>query len=401
MSRKANYNNEQESVEIEPERLLVHKLVDSSKAQRTKAIERLKSWINARTLNSASFFTYDDLIKIWKGLYYNMWMADKPILQEQLATEISSWIHEFRDNDQACLYIDAGFATFPREWWGIDRWRLSKFMTFVRYFLRESFMFLKNLKWLKADVLKFTKMLRQNVLSANGNRSCDGLKLHVTDIYLEELAQVAGVVLKPKRLILLLSPFFNILKTSDNEVLVKHVYKNLFIQIIQFSDVGIDPEAEEEMEAIQAFGRQAIEEEMETNNENDEQEEIALQFDYKLLSAKLVKVAKVENCKQRNRKQIYELARKFDALSRGIYPLSDERLPEVFESNRLSCEVDVNTLREFQKDLGELGHKKKSKTKPEEIDQLLEKYDIKKRRKKHRGKGGSKKKQQQKNGDDQ
>ncbi|CAF4176352.1 unnamed protein product, partial [Rotaria magnacalcarata] len=111
--------------------------------------------------------------------------------------------------------------------------------------------------------------------------------------------------------------------------------------------------------------------------------------------------AKVENCKQRNRKQIYELARKFDALSRGIYPLSDERLPEVFESNRLSCEVDVNTLREFQKDLGELGHKKKSKTKPEEIDQLLEKYDIKKRRKKHRGKGGSKKKQQQKNGDDQ
>ncbi|CAF2199482.1 unnamed protein product [Rotaria magnacalcarata] len=401
MSRKANYNNEQESVEIEPERLLVHKLVDSSKAQRTKAIERLKSWINARTLNPASFFTYDDLIKIWKGLYYNMWMADKPILQEQLATEISSWIHEFRDNDQACLYIDAGFATFAREWWGIDRWRLSKFMTFVRYFLRESFMFLKNLKWLKADVLKFTKMLRQNVLSANGNRSCDGLKLHVTDIYLEELAQVAGVVLKPKRLILLLSPFFNILKTSDNEVLVKHVYKNLFIQIIQFSDVGIDPEAEEEMEAIQAFGRQAIEEEMETNNENDEQEEIALQFDYKLLSAKLVKVAKVENCKQRNRKQIYELARKFDALSRGIYPLSDERLPEVFESNRLSCEVDVNTLREFQKDLGELGHKKKSKTKPEEIDQLLEKYDIKKRRKKHRGKGGSKKKQQQKNGDDQ
>jgi hypothetical protein len=62
-----------------------------------------------------------------------------------------------------------------------------------------------------------------------------------------------------------------------SEVLVKHVYKNLFIQIIQFSDVGIDPEAEEEMEAIQAFGRQAIEEEMETNNENDEQEEIALQ----------------------------------------------------------------------------------------------------------------------------
>ncbi|CAF0719841.1 unnamed protein product [Rotaria sordida] len=395
MPRKSNDDHEQELTELEPERILVHKLVDSSKAQRTKAIERLKSWINARTLNPTSFFTYDDLIKIWKGLYYNMWMADKPILQDQLATQISSWIHEFRDNDQARLYIDAGFATFAREWWGIDRWRLSKFMTFVRYFLRESCVFLKNLKWFKADILKFTKMLRQNVLSANGNRSCDGLKLHITDIYLEELAQIGGIELKPKKLILLLSPFFNIIKTSENEVLIKHVYKNLFLPIIQYSDVGIDPDAEQEMETIQPFGRQAIEEEMEINNENEQQYDTVLQFDYKLLSEKLIKIAKVDSCKQRNRKQIYELARKFDALSRGIYPLSDERLPEVFESNRLSCEVDINTLRELQKDLGELSHKKKNATHPEEIEQLLEKYDaVKKHRKKHRGKGGSKKKTQ-------
>ena len=81
MSRKSNDNNEQETTELEPERILVHKLVDSSKAQRTKAVERLKLWINARTLNPTSFFTQEDLTKIWKGLYYNMWMADKPVLQ--------------------------------------------------------------------------------------------------------------------------------------------------------------------------------------------------------------------------------------------------------------------------------------------------------------------------------
>jgi len=37
--------------------------------------------------------------------------------------------------------------------------------------------------------------------------------------------------------------------------------------------VGIDPDAEEEMETIEAFGRQAIEEEIEMNNEDDEQDE--------------------------------------------------------------------------------------------------------------------------------
>lgn len=81
MPRKSDNYQEENSTEIEPERILVHKLVDSSKAQRTKAVERLKAWINARTLNPTSFFSYDDLIKIWKGLYYNMWMADKPLLQ--------------------------------------------------------------------------------------------------------------------------------------------------------------------------------------------------------------------------------------------------------------------------------------------------------------------------------
>lgn len=91
---------------------------------------------------------------------------------------------------------------------------------------------------------------------------------------------------------------------------MKHVYKNLFIPIIQYSDVGIDPNAEEEMETIEAFGRQAIEEEMEMENNEEEIEETALRFDYKFLSEKLIKLAKVENCKQKNRKQIYALAQK-------------------------------------------------------------------------------------------
>lgn len=79
--RRKAMTREKESTDMEPERILVHKLVDASKAQRNKAVEKFKSWINLRTTNPVKFFTYDDLIKIWKGLYYNMWMADKPLLQ--------------------------------------------------------------------------------------------------------------------------------------------------------------------------------------------------------------------------------------------------------------------------------------------------------------------------------
>lgn len=71
-------------------------------------------------------------------------------------------------------------------------------------------------------------------------------------------------------------------------MLVKHVYKNLFLPIIQYSDVGIDPEAEEEMEAIQAFGRQAIEEEIEMNNDDEQDNDTALQVDE---NSKLIELA--------------------------------------------------------------------------------------------------------------
>ena len=61
-----------------------------------------------------------------------------------------------------------------------------------------------------------------------------------------------------------------------SEILIKHVYKNLFLPIIQYSDVGIDPEAETEMEIIQPFGRQAIEEEIESMNTNEQDDDTAL-----------------------------------------------------------------------------------------------------------------------------
>jgi len=377
--------------QIEPERVFVHKLVDSSKTQRDRAIERLKKWIYSRTLNPVSYFKYDELISIWKGLYYNLWMCDKPILQDELANQISLWIHEFQNEEQALLYIQSGFETFVREWWGIDQWRLSKFMTLARYFLRESFEYLKKQKWLKLYILKFTHILSQGSLSPNRNEAAVGFKMHLTDIYLEELAKVGGIALKPKKLLLLLSPFFDILKEAENEVLVKHVHKNLFIPIIQYSDVGLDPDVEEEMEMIKPFSLQRGEMENNGPNDNEENDDAALQFDYKLLSEKLLKVAKVESCKQKHRKRIYDLAKKFDALARGLYPLTDDVVPAVFASEKAAFIKEIQSLKELHRDVDELSKKKKSKTTPEEIEAVLKKHNAtKKRRKSRRGKGKKK-----------
>ena len=35
-------------------------------------------------------------MKLWKGLFYCMWMCDKPVIQEELADQISDMAHCFR-----------------------------------------------------------------------------------------------------------------------------------------------------------------------------------------------------------------------------------------------------------------------------------------------------------------
>lgn len=62
----------------------------------------------------------------------------------------------------------------------------------------------------------------------------------------------------------------------------------MFIPIIQYSDVGIDSDVEDEMETIQAFGRQAIEAEIEANNPEEQGEDTALQVSRNDVSSQLI-----------------------------------------------------------------------------------------------------------------
>merc|ERR1711893_586865 len=62
--------------------------------------------------------THDNLEKIWKGLFYMMWHSDKLTVQDKLAKEMS---------------FSAFLLTMSREWQGLDRYRVSKFLRLVRF----------------------------------------------------------------------------------------------------------------------------------------------------------------------------------------------------------------------------------------------------------------------------
>ena len=110
---------------------------------RDRAVKKLKKWFGARS----SGFPQEELMRIWKGLFYCYWMSDKPLVQEELAENISSMVASFQTSQDGLGFVQAFAKTFQREWFGVDRWRMDKTMMFVRRFLRHSLKLVANTEW--------------------------------------------------------------------------------------------------------------------------------------------------------------------------------------------------------------------------------------------------------------
>ncbi|CAB3995151.1 ribosomal RNA processing 1 homolog A-like isoform X1, partial [Paramuricea clavata] len=102
------------------------KLASNEKTVRDKAVKKLRTWISTRR-SVSSGLTESDMLKLWKGLFYCMWMSDKPKVQEELAETIAQLLHSFQITAAAVDYLDGFYKTICREWHGIDRLRLDKF----------------------------------------------------------------------------------------------------------------------------------------------------------------------------------------------------------------------------------------------------------------------------------
>lgn len=59
------------------------RLAANEKKTRDKAVKKLKAWLARQ-----ESLTELDNRKIWRGLFYAMWMSDKPLVQEELAEEL-------------------------------------------------------------------------------------------------------------------------------------------------------------------------------------------------------------------------------------------------------------------------------------------------------------------------
>jgi len=163
----------------------LRELASSDPELRTSALDNLRTYLSAHAA-----FQPLELLKLWKGLYYSMWMCDKPLAQQRLAAELADLINTVR-LENVLPFLEAFWLTIAREWTGIEALRMDKYLRLVRFVLRASFVWLSRNHW--ADIKsrrKYLAILEETPLCAKDIRVPNGLRYHVLDIYVDELEVV-------------------------------------------------------------------------------------------------------------------------------------------------------------------------------------------------------------------
>merc|ERR1719334_2063140 len=160
-------------------------------------------------------------MRIWKGLFYCFWMSDKPLIQEELAENISSMVSSFNSVENSLVFVTCFAKTFQREWFGVDRWRMDKTMMFVRRFLRQSLKQIANADWEESLLEAYIEVIRNEVVLTDAANASLGFQLHFTDVFLEEVAKVGGEDLPAKVVGKLVQPWVELVATSVDSRLIE------------------------------------------------------------------------------------------------------------------------------------------------------------------------------------
>ncbi|XP_041901753.1 ribosomal RNA processing protein 1 homolog A-like [Corvus kubaryi] len=327
-----------------PEVQFAQRLAANEKRIRDRALKKLRGYIGVRTQRSAGGFSQEELLKIWKGLFYCMWMQDKPLLQEELAANISQLIHVFQNTETRHLFIQTFWQTMNREWNGIDNLRLDKYYMLMRLILRQSFEVLKRNEWDEGLVEPLLQLLMKEVMDPDSN-SPTGIKFHFIDIYLDELAKVGAKELTADQNLKFIEPFCKIAAKSKDRCVLYAVATGIFEMIVDQSPFAIEDlmkelgthsdeedaseEGREENEEVlktkadRCLSRKSAQSSEKTEDVNENADDgigTVLQFDYKAVADKIFEFASRKNTPSLNRKRLYKLVKKFQDLAEGIFP---------------------------------------------------------------------------------
>jgi ribosomal RNA-processing protein 1 len=167
----------------------IKSLASSNRTTRDRALDSLRTYLHRSTP-----FTEIELLKLWKGLFYCMWMSDKPLNQQRLARDLAALVDVLQGQENVLGWLRAFWQTMAREWAGIDALRMDKFLYLVRCYVGKGFEFVRgagNRRWQDEDLLQsYSTILEEVPLNVDNGKIPNGLRYHVIDIFVDELDKV-------------------------------------------------------------------------------------------------------------------------------------------------------------------------------------------------------------------
>ncbi|OQO05054.1 hypothetical protein B0A48_08074 [Cryoendolithus antarcticus] len=159
----------------------IKQLASSDRRIRERALSALRTY-----LQQTPSLDLTSALKLHKGLYYCMWLSDKPRPQQQLARDLADLLHVLKP-DSFLVFARAFWQTMSREWNEIDRWRMDKYLYLVRLYVQEGFVYLRQKKWEEGLVEGYVGIMEEVGLNVRDGKVPNGLRYHVVDIYVDEL----------------------------------------------------------------------------------------------------------------------------------------------------------------------------------------------------------------------
>lgn len=223
------------------------KLASSDGSVRVKAFRALQHWLDLRIRSEnsgqSSSLTYRDFLRLWKALFYCMWMSDRATSQMQLAQRMGDlWmiideaqmavgIDAASESAAGLLFVRAFWETACREWSGLDRHRLDKFYNVIRSFVAAT---VKSISFYKCDetyAAAVNCILKDGPLHPTRSNVPDGLRMYL----LESSVEIFAAVLKDESLEckigilpLILHPYLELLAQTCKVTILK--YGNDFLK---------------------------------------------------------------------------------------------------------------------------------------------------------------------------
>jgi len=139
--------------------------------------------------------------------------------------EDESSMRHTRGAHLASLFLKTFFKTIRRDWGKMDKYRIDKFYTLIRLMMYQVYKYMGVRKWNYGIIRLFNDGLYDEVLSQIPN----GMRLHVIDLCLEELAKVEKDVggVETQIYMNVMEPFWSMCQMEKDEVVRHRCMENI------------------------------------------------------------------------------------------------------------------------------------------------------------------------------